>query len=120
MRVRERLRYVPLIGLLIAVIVATVLGVVAGSRDAAPEEGATPLEPTAAVNELGSGGGLAPTGMLPDCQSLVPEPAAQQPWEGEARAASEAVFAEHAPREGRIVIGQDRWVFWSDYQWENF
>lgn len=101
----RHLRYVPLVLLIVASLVALIVGRVAGADIARrTSEPATPAPVTSA--EPGSVESM--------CQPRV-EPAAQEPWLT-ARDASEQQWQSHsADWEKKFVIGPNGWIFWSEY-----
>lgn len=105
------LRLVPLMLLTGAVIAATIVGGITQAE----------LDRIAALPPVAAGATAAVSEAGPECAPARPPIPAAQPWQGQAQAASEAIFQENAgDPTARVVEGRDGYVFWSDYQWENF
>ncbi|WP_424463403.1 alginate O-acetyltransferase AlgX-related protein [Pseudoclavibacter helvolus] len=109
----HRVRLIPLIILLIAAIIATIVGY--QTRHASAMEEFIPPE-EAPESE---------TARLPAaaCQPGLVDPVTGSPWTGDERAASEEIWSEHIgtdPDAQLFVPGEDGWVFWGDTQANNF
>lgn len=110
----RRLRYVPLVTLLVCALLAAVGGAIVSARlDAlAAENAPAPVDPSPTAD----GEGALPA----DCTPSVDPPAAEA-WTGAAREASEVTWNAHAEElNSAIVVGRDDWVFWGDIQAQNF
>lgn len=106
----NRWRLVPLILLLLCVIAAVVIGAIARAE----------LEEAATVP---TGPSDAAVGGLPEgCNPAQPALAAEQPWLGDARAASENAFRANIADavDSPYVEGREGWVYWNDLQAKNF
>jgi hypothetical protein len=98
-----RLRYFPLILLIVSSLVALVVGVTAGSR--LVDEEVTPAATRAEAAP-------SPTDSL--CRPTT-TPAAQEPWLT-ADPSAQAIWDQHADEIAeKYVIGPNGWIFWSDY-----
>lgn len=127
----KRIRYIPLIALVVSAAIMSGIGYVLthgqAADQAAAETSATPspaptTEPIVYAN-------AAPVGPLPDdtayalpasCRPAVTPPPTE-PWLGGDPAAAEAIWQAHAAElEAPAVLGEDGWVFWGDVQNQNF
>jgi len=108
-----RVRYVPLIALLIAAMVLTVGGVVVRRHLFALTSSATPAAPSL-VDAAPAESSNAESGFAPECRTPVAPPA-QEPWlDGDAKTA-EAVWQSHAAELTKdYVVGKDGYVDWGD------
>lgn len=109
-RTWERFHLVPLLLLVLAVIAAAIAGGMTKAQ----------LDARAALPPATAGAAAPGTACAPAAEPIP----AEQPWQGELAAASEAAFqqgvAESTPAgHPEIVEGKDGWVFWGDYQWQN-
>lgn len=109
----RHVRYLPLILLLIAGLVAGAVGFITDRRLRAEEARPASIEPTVGPDDT-----TDPTAEA--CRPAV-EPPAQEPWlEGDAVAA-EAVWTAHVEETSSpIVRGEDGWIDWGDVQGMNF
>lgn len=109
----HRYRLVPLLILLLAVIAATTAGVLTDRKMAAAEATAAAAAPSATST--------APPSLPDMCNAPTPVLAAQQPWVGAARTASEAAFQKNISKEPHpeVLAGKDGFVFWGDIQVNN-
>ncbi|MCS0499476.1 alginate O-acetyltransferase AlgX-related protein [Protaetiibacter mangrovi] len=107
----RHLRYVPLIALMVAAVLAATGGFYVTLRQqAAASEVATP-------SATASSG---PTALPASCTPAV-DPPAGEPWMSSDSTHSETTWAEHADELSEpYVIGRDGFVFWGDIQAENF
>lgn len=104
----QRLYLVPFCILLVAVVVATVVGAITRDRLAQAQ-----FEPP--VNGMTTGEGLPGTCAAP--QAPLPD---QQPWLAQARSTSEQTFQVNLDDAAATVEGEDGYVFWGDVQASNF
>lgn len=111
LRLWDRLRLAPLLALLGCVTAATVVG---GTTQAELDRAAAMPPATAGASApVGEAGAV--------CAPARPAIPDAQPWQGDARAGSEAIYeASTASLQGPVIEGRDGWLFWSDYQWQNF
>ena len=104
----KRWHLVPFAILMVAVIVATVAGVV--TRERLREAAFAPPVGGTTTGESLPGACAAPSPDLP----------AEQPWQGQARVPSEQAFKLGVDANSMVVPGKDGWVFWNDIQANNF
>lgn len=110
-RAWERMRLVPLLLLVACVIAAAIVG---GMTQAEADRRAALPPATAGATAPAAADGA-------ECAPAQPPLPAEQPWQGEAREASDAVYQEAtAGLQQPVIEGRDGWLFWSDYQWQNF
>lgn len=106
----RRVRYVPLIILVILGLVATAVGLAVKAQPAPPV-----LPVVEPVDDADDDGRLPAV-----CRPETAAPAAQ-PWTGPTATAAEAEFASHGEEYAYPwILGQDGWVFWGDIQANNF
>jgi SGNH hydrolase-like domain, acetyltransferase AlgX len=126
-RLVSRLRLLPLGVLLLLVATAAVIGVVRGT----PVTGGAPAAALA-----GPGAGSSPAKAARKAEKASQQAAARgnkacmprfstgitrQPWRGKARAGSERAYQARIKKENPAYVrGKDGWLFFTDYQVENF
>jgi len=105
----RRLRYVPLVILVIAVLAAASTGYVVSHRIAAHAAAPAAVSPTRSA-----------TAALPaSCHPAVTPPDSE-PWIGARASSSESVWAAHPESGAAVVTGRDGWADWGDVQAQNF
>lgn len=107
-RIWQRWHLVPLCILMVAVIVATIAGLVQRDR-------LTELQYAAPVEVITTGESLPAA-----CTGPAIELPDHQPWLGQARVSSEQLFQTNWSGAQMFVEGRDGWVFWNDIQAGNF
>lgn len=124
-RLVSRLRLVPLTVLVALVVTAAVVGVVHGGQVTAgsPAEAQTPTRQSSqdaaqkAAQKEQRQAERAKSACTPKWRTGVK----RQPWRGKARARSEAQFAQRMKKENPAYVkGKSGWLFFTDYQSENF
>ncbi|MFF2273366.1 hypothetical protein ACFVTX_13880 [Agromyces sp. NPDC058136] len=129
----RRIRYIPLIALVVVAMILTVVGYSVVQRQAeaalaaAEEAAATATDaPSLPPVDYAQAAAVGPlpaetvTALPEQCHPDVAAPPTE-PWLGGDPAAAESTWQAHAAElaEG-VVLGEDGWVFWGDIQNQNF
>jgi acetyltransferase AlgX (SGNH hydrolase-like protein) len=117
----RRWRLAPLATLCLCIVAAAVVGAVHGGP-ASSEIPASAPTPAGDGSDPASGSAPARTGKVDKaCAPRWSSGVTREPWVGSARAASEKVFQKQIKKENPAYVrGKDGWLFFTDYQAENF